>query len=66
MHMTTVFAYAIRSQAIRHQLMGPSGMPKDVGACDICCVLASLFISLVRDTPTVGSPSIVMYHALNM
>ena len=30
MHMMIVFAYAIGSQAIRHQVMGPSGMYKDV------------------------------------
>ena len=32
MHMTIVFAYAIGSQGIRHQVMGPSGMSKDVRA----------------------------------
>ena len=32
MHMTIVFAFAIRSQAIRHQVMGLSGMYKDVRA----------------------------------
>ena len=32
MHMTIVFAYAIGSQAVRHQVMGPSGMSKDVRA----------------------------------
>ena len=32
MHMTIVFAYAIGSQAIRHQGMGPSDMSKDVRA----------------------------------
>ena len=63
---TIVFAYAIGSHAIRHQVMGPSGMPKDVRAWDICCVLASLLMSLVRDTLTVGSPAIGMYHTLNM
>ena len=30
MHMRIVFAYVIVSQAIRHQVMGPSGMSKDV------------------------------------
>ena len=32
MHMTIVVAYAIRSQAIRHQLMGQSGMSEHVMA----------------------------------
>ena len=32
MNMTVVFAYAIGSQAIRYQVMGPSGMSKDVRA----------------------------------
>ena len=32
MNMTIVFAYFIGSQAIRHQVMGPSGMSKDVRA----------------------------------
>ena len=32
MHMTIVFAYAIGSQAVRHQVMGPSGQSKDVKA----------------------------------
>ena len=66
MNMTIVFAYAIGSQAIRHQVMGLSGICKDVRASDICCVLASLLMSLVRDTLTVGSPAISMYHTLYM
>ena len=66
MNMTIVFAYAIRSQAIRHQVIGASGMSKDVRAWDICCVMASLLMSLVRDTLTVGSPVIGMYHTPNM
>ena len=32
MHMAIVFAFAIGSQANRHQVMGPSGMSKDVRA----------------------------------
>ena len=60
MHMTIVFTYAIGSQAIRQEVMGPSGMFKDVRACDICCVLTFLLMSLVRDTLTVGSPAICM------
>ena len=32
MHMTVVVAYAIGSQAIRHQVLGPSGMSKHVRA----------------------------------
>ena len=32
MHMTIVFAYAIGSRAIKHQVMGPSGMSKKVRA----------------------------------
>ena len=32
MHMRIVVAYAIGSQAIRHQVMGPGGMSKDVRA----------------------------------
>ena len=32
MNMTIVFAYAIGSEAVRHQVMGPSGMSKDVRA----------------------------------
>ena len=66
MHMTIESAYAIGFKAIRYQVMGPSGMSQDVGAGDICCVLASLFTSLVRDTLAVGSPAIGMYHTLNM
>ena len=31
-NMTIVFAYAIGSKAIRHLVMGPSGMFKDVRA----------------------------------
>ena len=60
MHMTIVVAYAIGFQAIRHQVMGPSGTSKDVRALDICCVLASLIMSLVRDTLTVGIAAIGM------
>ena len=32
MNMTIVFAYAFGSPEIRHQVMGPSGMSKDVRA----------------------------------
>ena len=32
MHMTIVVAYAIGSSAIRHQVVGPSGMSKHVTA----------------------------------
>ena len=32
MHMMIVVAYAIGSQAIRNQVMGPSGISKDVRA----------------------------------
>ena len=32
MHMTIVVAYAIGSQAIRYQVMGPSSMSKGVRA----------------------------------
>ena len=32
MNMTIVFAYAIGSQAVRHQVMGLSSMSKDVTA----------------------------------
>ena len=32
MNMTIMFAYAIGSQAIRHQVIGSSGMSKDVRA----------------------------------
>ena len=66
MHMTIVVAYAVGSKAIRHQVMGPSGMSKDVRARDICCVSASLFMSLVCDTVTVRSPAIGMYYTLDM
>ena len=50
MHMMIVFAYAIRTHAIKHQVMRRSGMSEDVRAGDICCVLASLLMHLVRDT----------------
>ena len=50
MYMTIVLAYATGSQAIKHHLMERTGMSKDVTAEDICCLLASLFMSLVRDT----------------
>ena len=66
MNMTTVFAYAIRSQAIRHQVIGAGGMSTDGRAWDICCVMASLLMFLGRDTQTVGSQVIGMYHTLNM
>ena len=66
MHMTIVSALAIWFQSIRHQVTGPSGMSKDVRACDMCCVLAFLLMSFVRDTLAVGSPAIGMYHTLNM
>ena len=39
MQMTIVRAYAIGSRAIRHQVMGPSGMSEDVRTEDICRVL---------------------------
>ena len=32
MHMTIVVAYAIGSEAFRHQVMGPRGMSKHVRA----------------------------------
>ena len=32
MHMTIVFAYVIGSEAIRHKVVEPSGMSKDVRA----------------------------------
>ena len=32
MRMTIVVAYAIRSQAMKHQVLGPSGMSKDLRA----------------------------------
>ena len=60
MHMVIMFAYTIGFQAIGHQVLMASGMSKDVRASGRCCVLASLFMSLVCDTLTVGSPAMGM------
>ena len=57
---TIGFAYAFWSQAIRHQVMGLSGMSKYVRSWALYCVLVSLFMSLVCDTGTAGSPAIGM------
>ena len=37
-------------------------MSKDLRAREICCVLAFLFTSLVRDTLTVGCPAISNWY----
>ena len=44
------------------QVVGPSGMSKDLRASDIRCVWAFLFMSLVRDTLTVGGPAISNWY----
>ena len=46
--------------------MGPSGMSKQGIACDICCLLVSLFMSLGPDTLTVGSSAIGMAYIQHM
>ena len=66
MHMTIVVAYAIGSQAIRHQVVGPSGMSKHVRASDICRVLALHFVRAFGSRYSDHwSPAIGMPHTLN-
>ena len=64
-HMMVVVAYAIRSQAIRHQVVGPSGMSKHVRALDVCRMLALHFVRAFglrysnRWSPGIGMPRIL-------
>ena len=66
MHVTIVVAYAIGSQAIRHVVVGPSGMSKHVRAWDMCRVLALHFVRAFGSRySNCWSSAIGMQHTLN-